>query len=84
MASAGLIKFYKGYILVELSKKITYATSDEICIWLKTKFNIQEKSCVDMTNDELYEIIYFCFELGDTLGLSLNFKGNENDFIREL
>lgn len=80
MANKRLIRFYKGYLLTELLKVINQDVSCQkvdLDLWLKGKFFDYEISTVDMTNDELNEIIYFCFDLGDKIGIYLNFPDNE-------
>ena len=80
MANKKLIKFYQGYVLTELLKcigKDVRCTKKELNAWLKGKFFDFEISTTEMTNDELYEIIYFCFDWGDQLGIYLNFPNNE-------
>lgn len=80
MANKRLIRFYQGYLLPELlkavNKEITIEKND-LNLWIKGKFFEDEISTKDMTNDELYEIIYFCFDFGDKLGIYLNFPDNE-------
>ena len=80
MANKRLIRFYKGYLLTELLKVINQDVSCQkvdLDLWLKGKFFDYEIITVDMTNDELNEIIYFCFDLGDKIGIYLNFPDNE-------
>ena len=80
MANKKLIKFYQGYVLTEILKcieKDAKCTKQELNLWLKGKFFDYEISTTEMTNDELYEIIYFCFDWGDQLGIYLNFPDNE-------
>jgi hypothetical protein len=80
MANKRLIKFYKGIVLPELLKAIRIDVScqkDELDVWLKRKFFDCDVSTLQMSNDELVEIIYFCFELGDKIGIYLNFPDNE-------
>lgn len=80
MANKKLIKFYQGYVLTEILKcieKDVKCTKQELNLWLKGKFFDYEISTTEMTNDELYEIIYFCFDWGDQLGIYLNFPDNE-------
>jgi hypothetical protein len=80
MANKKLIKFYKGYLLNELFNAVKNeinCSKQDIDSWLKGKFFDYEISTVEMTNDELYEIIYFCFSWGDQLGIYLNFPDNE-------
>lgn len=69
------IKFYKGYILVEiheLFKQIGY-TKNETDKMLK-KFAQVEKSCTKMDYFEIMELIISSFQFGDMLGLNLDFK----------
>lgn len=80
MANKRLIRFYKGYLLTELLKVIqkdVTCQKIDLDLWLKGKFFDYEISTTDMTNDELNEIIYFCFDLGDKIGIYLNFPDNE-------
>lgn len=80
MANKRLIRFYQGYVLPELLKcigKDVMCTKQELNTWLKRKFFDYEISTTEMSNDELTEIIYFCFDLGDLLGIYLNFPDNE-------
>jgi len=69
------IKFYKGYILVqvhELFKTIGYTKNDTDKM-LK-KFAQVEKSCTEMDYMEINELIIWGFIFGDMLGLNLDFK----------
>lgn len=80
MANKRLIKFYKGYVLPNLLKAVKKQISCEskdLDAWLKGKFFEDDISTTEMTNDELYEIIYFCFDFGDEIGIYLNFPDNE-------
>ena len=43
-----------------------------------------EKSCLEMTIDELNELIITCFTFADKIGIELNYPNNECEFIREL
>ena len=79
MANKRLIKFYKGYCIKELYKYLNdenYQFND-LDYFIKSKVNLQDKSCIEMDNIELYELIYKCFEIGDKIGLKLNFPDNE-------
>lgn len=80
MANKRLIRFYQGYVLPELLKVINKEINIEkkdLNLWIKGKFFDYEISTKDMTNDQLYEIIYFCFDFGDKIGIYLNFPDNE-------
>jgi hypothetical protein len=80
MANKRLIRFYQGYVLPELLKVINQEINIEkkdLNLWIKEKFFDYEISTKDMTNDQLYEIIYFCFDFGDQIGIYLNFPDNE-------
>lgn len=69
------IKFYKGYILVEihnLFKEIGY-TKKQTDKMLK-KFAQVDKSCKEMDYFEIMELIIWSFIFGDMLGLNLDFK----------
>ena len=80
MANKKLIRFYKGYVLTELYKAIKNdlnCNKSDLDLWLKGKFFDDEISTTEMTNDQLNEIIYFCFDLGDQIGIYLNFPNNE-------
>jgi hypothetical protein len=81
MDNKKLIKFYKGYVLESIQTKLNetgiYST-DEVDAILKhyAGFDITT-SCKDLTTDELQELISWSFQFGDSIGLELNYKGNE-------
>ena len=88
MNNKKLIKFYKGYILktihFELSKTDDYSI-DEVDNLLKLNAGFDvDTSCLDLSVDEMQELIIFSFSFGDKIGLNLNYKDNDCDFIREL
>lgn len=75
------IKFYKGYILLEIhevykSYKAVEYTKKDTDKMLK-KFAQVEKSCAKMNYEEMMELIYWSFQFGDILGLNLDFKSYE-------
>jgi hypothetical protein len=85
--SKKLIIFYKSKCLEpihkELSKKHAYSIS-EVDELIKHLAKVQ-KSCLDMSDDELNEVIVTAFRLADEIGLKgINFPDNECSFIREL
>jgi hypothetical protein len=80
MANKRLIKFYKGYLLENIYKAVRNDLNiekNDLNVWIKTKILNSDISCNEMTNDQLYEIIYFCFNFGDKLDIYLNFPDNE-------
>ncbi len=75
-----LIKFYKGYVLREIYNVLKEDgwTKKEVDERLKNNARIN-KSCKDMTKDELGELIRWSFMFGDTLGLNLDFPEDDLD-----
>lgn len=74
-----LIKFYKGYVIVEIHKKVNKQdkfTLNEIDKLLKHISQV-EKSCTDMDYYELNELIIWSFIYADSIDLFLNFKDND-------
>ena len=81
-----LIKFYKGYILTNIHSHLTknHAYSiQEVDDLIKYRAGLN-KSCSDMSKDELIELITESFSFGDEVGCYLNYPNNECEFIREL
>ena len=77
-----LIKFYKGYLLVQLHNHLTKEKNIlsicELDEMLKEHAGFEkEASCSDMTIDELQELISWSFDFGDHNGLFLNYPNNE-------
>jgi hypothetical protein len=75
-----LIKYYKGYILVQLHNHIVKSgTIMSICELDNLIKNISEldKSTTEMTIDELNELVVNAFDLSDHLGLFLNWPNND-------
>jgi hypothetical protein len=74
-----LIKFYKGYVLLEIHSELNTKgifSIDEVDQLLKTHAET-DKSCKEMDYDELLELITWSFDFGNSIGLNLNFKNNE-------
>jgi hypothetical protein len=75
-----LIKYYKGYILVQLHDHIvksgTIMSIDELDVLLKSITGL-DKSTTKMSTDELNELITDAFDLGDSVGIHLNYPNNE-------
>lgn len=80
--SKKLITFYKSQC-IDVIAKHTNLSVRVIDKKIKTLAKI-EKSCLEMTTDELNELIVTAFEYGDTLGLHINFPDNEADFIKDI
>jgi len=81
MDNKKLIKFYKGYVLESIQAKLNetgiYST-EEIDEILKVHAGFTyDTSCTEMSTDELQELISWSFQFGDSIGLELNYKGNE-------
>jgi len=75
-----LIKYYKGYILVQLHDHIVKSgTIMSICELDNLIKHISEldKSTTEMTIDELNELVVNAFDLGDSVGIHLNYPDNE-------
>ena len=75
-ASKAQITFYKSKVLEPINKEIDRR--------IKHIAGLDEKSCSEMTKDEMKELIIAGFQVGDILGLKLNYPDNDADFIREL
>jgi len=75
-----LIKFYKGVVLEQLHthlvKNGTMISIDELDVLLKSITGL-DKSTTKMTTEELNELITDAFELGDSVGIHLNYPNNE-------
>jgi len=75
-----LIKFYKGVVLEQLHthlvKNGTMISIDELDVLLKSITGL-DKSTTKMTIDELNELITDAFDLGDSVGIHLNYPDNE-------
>jgi hypothetical protein len=84
--SKKLVKYYKGVCLETIHKELvknhaySIAEVDEL---LKYKAGIN-KSCNDMTSDELNELIVTCFTFADKIGVELNYPNNECEFIKNI
>ena len=79
-ASKELIKFYKGVVLTKIVDTLNEDIGEVISIQhvdtlLKDMVNI-DMSCIEMSEDELYEVIYKGFEMGDAIGLTLGFPSD--------
>lgn len=85
--SKKLIIFYKGVCLETIHKELIKTdaySKKEVDNLLKYDAGLYGKSCKNMTNDDLFELIKgTCFTFADKIGIELNFPNNEN-FIREL
>jgi hypothetical protein len=84
-----LIKFYKGICLEKIHTRLIELrdskTIDEVDKFLKEYAGFNPNvSTLDMTSDELNELIINSFQFGDSIGVYINFLDNECDFIREL
>ena len=75
-----LIKFYKGVVLKQLHthlvKNGTMISIDELDVLLKSITGL-DKSTANMTTEELNELITDAFDLGDSVGIHLNYPDNE-------
>ena len=75
-----LIKFYKGVVLEQLHthlvKNGTMISIDELDVLLKSITGL-DKSTTKMTTEELNELITDAFDLGDSVGIHLNYPDNE-------
>ena len=75
-----LIKFYKGVVLEQLHthlvKNGSMISIDELDVLLKSITGL-DKSTTKMTTDELNELITDAFDLGDSVGIHLNYPDNE-------
>jgi len=75
-----LIKFYKGVVLEQLHthliKNGTIISIDELDVLLKSITGL-DKSTTKMTTEELNELITDAFDLGDSVGIHLNYPDNE-------
>ena len=67
-------------------RAITEQKFEELTIEQKIQvLEYSEKSCKDMTDDELNELAVTCFKYSIEIGLKgINFPDNECSFIREL
>jgi hypothetical protein len=84
-----LIKFYKGICLEKIHTRLIELrdskTINEVDKFLKEYAGFNPNvSTLDMTSDELNELIVWSFAFGDEIGIHLNFLDNDCDFIREL
>jgi hypothetical protein len=85
--SKKLIIFYKSKCLEPIHKELvkSHAYSiREVDELIKHLAKI-EKSCLEMTKDELNEIIVTAFRLADEIGLKgINYPDNECEFIKNI
>lgn len=76
-ASKRLITFYKSKVLEPLYKRLKEQDKDYIQEgvdrWLKRTAIGKEISCTEMTIDELQSVIVEGFQLGDKIGLHLDY-----------
>jgi hypothetical protein len=84
-----LIKFYKGVCLEKIHTRLIELrdskTIKEVDRFLKEYAGFNPNvSTLDMTSDELNELIINSFQFGDSIGVYINFLDNEPDFIRDL
>lgn len=84
-----LIIFYKAICLQKIHTRLielrSSKTIDEVDKELKEYAGFNPNvSTKDMTQDDLNELIVWCFAYGDEIGIHLNFLDNDCDFIREL
>lgn len=87
--SKRLIIFYKGICLEKIHTRLIELrdsrTIKEVDIFLKEYAGFNPNvSTLDMTSDELNELIINSFQFGDSIGVYINFLDNEPDFIRDL
>jgi hypothetical protein len=81
MLTTKQITFIKGYLFVKIAESLDLPLK-EVDTAIKNKLGIESISKLD--SDGYMEICIYCFKLGDELGLNLNFKDNEAEFIRDL
>lgn len=82
MDNKKLIIFYKSYVLKSIHNRLVELNNvmsiDEVDELLKYYSGFKkDKSCKDMTKEELQELNVHSFLYGDTIGLNLNYKDNE-------
>ena len=82
MDNKKLIIFYKSYVLTNIHTRLVQLGNilsiDEVDEVLKYYSGFDKnKSCKDMTKEELQELNVHSFLYGDTIGLNLNYKDNE-------
>lgn len=86
-ASKKLIKFYKGCVLTPIVEKClkdgNEVTKEQMDTYLKSLVDL-DKSCIEMSMDELGEVITQGFLFGDDIGLDLNYRKDELDKIVKL
>ena len=73
------IRFYKGYVLQSIHKELIKTSAYSIVeIDFMLKFNAGiVKSCCEMDYYEINELIVWSFQLGDRIGLELNFREDD-------
>jgi hypothetical protein len=86
-ASKKLIKFYKGCVLAPIVEKCKVdgneVTTQQMDTYLKSLVDL-DKSCIEMSMDELGEVIRQGFLFGDDIGLNLDFRKDDLDEIVKL
>lgn len=87
--SQRLIKFYKAICVKKIHTRLIELrdtkTIEEVDKFLKEYAGFNKNiSTLDMSQDELNELIVWCFAFGDEIGIHLNFLDNDCEFIREL
>lgn len=81
MLSKKQITYVKGYLFKRIADSLDLSVK-EVDREIKNRLGIESISKLD--NDGYMEVCVYCFQLGDELGLNLNFKDNEAEFIRDL
>ena len=93
MASKKLITFYVSQVVVpikhQMNKDALQAdldadwTNEMVDTFLKHNFEI-DKSKIEMTTQELHELILNSFQFADSIGLDLNYPEDELDKLINL
>jgi hypothetical protein len=81
-ASKALIKFYKGVVLVKildhLNEEGEIMTKEQLDSYLKD-FVKPDKSCIEMSNEELKNVIEVGLVFAKDLGIELDYPQDELD-----
>jgi len=93
MASKKLITFYVSQVVEPIKRKMNQDaegvgleadyTNEMIDLLLKHNFEI-DKSKIEMTTQELHELILNSFQFADSIGLDLNYPEDELDKLINL
>ena len=75
------VKFVKGYLYERIANYFDIPLI-EFDKQIKERFGFEHLS--DQDEEMYYEVCFYCFRIGDEVGLNLNFPNNEWDKIYDI